>query len=84
MLGSKHSARSPFPTGTGAATRPRTKVVTSARLEIPQRPSNGVSDEAHKTDAFKELVALSKKQSVNRVQSVGLRLTCIEEGLTCK
>ncbi len=53
--------------------RPRTKVLTRARLEAPERPSNDAVENDSRSDAFTELVALSKKQSVNRVQSVRFR-----------
>ena len=72
LLGSKPHTGSSLSTGTNAVARPRTRIVTNARLEIPQRPENGIKSESDQTDAFKELVALSKKQSVNRVQDVSL------------
>lgn len=75
LLNSKHNAGSTLSSSAKATIRPRTRVVTSARLEVPPRPSNGISEDSQQTDAFKELVAFSKKQSVNRVQDVGLRLT---------
>jgi len=43
----------------------------TAKLETPSRPSESSSGKSEETDAFKELVALSKKQSVNRPQDVG-------------
>lgn len=52
------------------AARPRTRLSVSARLEAPQRTSNDEVENLQHGDAFKELVALSKKQSVNRKQNV--------------
>lgn len=39
-----------------------------AKLETPSRPSKSSSGNPEETDAFEELAALSKKQSVNRPQ----------------
>ena len=52
-----------------ASLRSRAAPVT-ARLETPQKPGHE-HEEAKQGDAFKELVELSKKQSVNRPRDVG-------------
>lgn len=69
-IASGPTSRAPLHETLPTGARPRTRVPASARTEAPQRPSEEITEDLSHKDAFQELIALSKRQSVNRKQDV--------------